>query len=32
MNAPVIGQSIKRKEDYRFLTGGGTYTDDVTLP
>lgn len=32
MNAPVIGQSIKRKEDYRFLTGTGTYTDDVTLP
>ncbi len=32
MNAPVIGQSIKRKEDFRFLTGTGTYTDDVTLP
>ncbi len=32
MNAPVIGQSIKRKEDLRFLTGGGTFTDDVTLP
>jgi carbon-monoxide dehydrogenase large subunit len=32
MNAPVIGQSIKRKEDYRFLTGAGTYTDDVTIP
>jgi carbon-monoxide dehydrogenase large subunit len=27
-----IGQSIKRKEDQRFLTGRGTYTDDVTLP
>ena len=30
MNAPYIGQSIKRKEDQRFLTGGGTYTDDVS--
>ncbi len=30
MNA--IGRSVKRKEDYRFLTGAGTYTDDVTLP
>src|SRR5438105_5393839 len=28
----TIGQSIKRKEDARFLTGAGTYTDDVTLP
>ena len=28
----VIGASVKRKEDYRFLTGAGTYTDDVTLP
>ena len=27
-----IGQSVKRKEDYRFLTGEGTYTDDVVLP
>jgi aerobic carbon-monoxide dehydrogenase large subunit len=24
-----IGQSVRRKEDYRFLTGGGRYTDDV---
>ena len=24
-----IGQSIRRKEDYRFLTGAGQYTDDV---
>ena len=31
MNAPYIGQSIKRKEDQRFLTGGGTYTDDVSV-
>ncbi len=31
MNAPYIGQSIQRKEDQRFLTGEGTYTDDVTV-
>src|SRR5437867_10959463 len=24
-----IGQSIRRKEDKRFLTGGGQFTDDV---
>ena len=31
MNAPkegFIGQSIKRREDARFLTGRGQYTDD----
>ena len=28
----TIGVSVKRKEDYRFLTGAGTYTDDVSLP
>jgi aerobic carbon-monoxide dehydrogenase large subunit len=27
-----IGQSLKRREDYRFLTGAGNYTDDVVLP
>jgi carbon-monoxide dehydrogenase large subunit len=27
----LIGASIERKEDYRFLTGSGTYTDDVQL-
>src|SRR3954462_2947741 len=32
MNAPLIGARIQRKEDYRFLTGAGQYTDDVTLP
>ncbi len=25
----VMGQSVRRKEDYRFLTGSGQYTDDV---
>lgn len=28
----VIGQSIKRKEDLRFLTGKGKYTDDIVRP
>ncbi|MCC7483635.1 MAG: xanthine dehydrogenase family protein molybdopterin-binding subunit [Burkholderiales bacterium] len=32
MNAPLIGQPVKRKEDARFLTGAGQYTDDVALP
>ena len=27
-----IGARIERKEDARFLTGAGQYTDDVTLP
>ena len=31
MNAPLIGARITRKEDYRFLTGAGQYTDDVAL-
>lgn len=28
---PYIGESLKRKEDYRFLTGAGQYTDDIVL-
>jgi carbon-monoxide dehydrogenase large subunit len=32
MNAPLMGARIQRKEDYRFLTGAGQYTDDVALP
>ncbi len=27
-----IGAAVKRKEDYRLLTGNGTYTDDITRP
>ena len=27
-----IGASVKRKEDARFLTGRGRYTDDINLP
>src|SRR5690349_13362332 len=30
--AGPIGARIERKEDARFLTGAGQYTDDVTLP
>ena len=35
MNAPVfegIGASVKRKEDLRFLSGRGQYTDDINRP
>src|SRR5262245_12369714 len=32
MNAPLIGARVARKEDYRFLTGAGQYTDDVQVP
>lgn len=28
---PHIGEALKRKEDYRFLTGSGQYTDDIQL-
>ena len=27
-----IGKGLKRKEDFRFLTGQGQYTDDVHFP
>ncbi len=30
-NLPHIGDALRRKEDYRFLTGAGNYTDDITL-
>jgi carbon-monoxide dehydrogenase large subunit len=32
MAAPLVGQSVKRKEDFRFITGQGRYTDDLTKP
>ncbi|HXX29110.1 MAG TPA: molybdopterin cofactor-binding domain-containing protein [Myxococcaceae bacterium] len=28
----MIGKALKRREDPRFITGRGTYTDDVKLP
>jgi carbon-monoxide dehydrogenase large subunit len=30
-NSP-IGKSVLRREDYRFLTGAGQFTDDIVLP
>jgi len=30
--ASLIGQPLKRREDARFLTGAGQYTDDIVLP
>ncbi|MEO6444328.1 MAG: molybdopterin cofactor-binding domain-containing protein [Gemmatimonadaceae bacterium] len=30
--APLIGSSPKRKEDGRFITGTGRYTDDINMP
>jgi aerobic carbon-monoxide dehydrogenase large subunit len=32
MTASLIGARVQRKEDYRFLTGAGQFTDDVALP
>jgi len=31
MTSSLIGSRVERKEDYRFLTGSGTYTSDVSL-
>ena len=28
----LVGQSVKRKEDFRFITGQGRYTDDFVKP
>ncbi|HSW18918.1 MAG TPA: xanthine dehydrogenase family protein molybdopterin-binding subunit [Ramlibacter sp.] len=28
---PHIGEAVRRKEDLRFLTGAGQYTDDINL-
>ncbi len=30
MTATLVGKSVKRKEDFRFITGRGQYTDDLT--
>jgi carbon-monoxide dehydrogenase large subunit len=32
MSATGIGAPVKRKEDQRFITGKGRYTDDINLP
>src|SRR4029079_19777157 len=31
MNDTGIGARVKRKEDHRFITGRGRYTDDINL-
>src|SRR5438445_1218376 len=28
----TIGTPVRRREDYRLLAGGGTYTDDINRP
>jgi carbon-monoxide dehydrogenase large subunit len=32
MSATGIGAAVRRKEDFRFITGKGQYTDDITRP
>ena len=32
MSATGIGAAVRRKEDLRFITGRGQYTDDVIRP
>ncbi|MGB9000732.1 MAG: xanthine dehydrogenase family protein molybdopterin-binding subunit [Pseudolabrys sp.] len=32
MSATGIGAAVRRKEDFRFITGNGQYTDDVIRP
>ena len=32
MTETGIGASVRRTEDFRFLTGSGTYTDDINRP
>ncbi len=32
MSATGIGAAVRRKEDQRFITGKGQYTDDINRP
>ena len=32
MNDKGIGAAVRRVEDQRFITGGGTYVDDLDFP
>ena len=32
MSATGIGAAVRRKEDHRFITGKGQYTDDINRP
>ena len=29
---PYVGQSLRRREDIKFVTGNGRYVDDIKLP
>src|SRR5262249_53732304 len=29
---PIVGAAVRRKEDFRFITGKGHYTDDISRP
>ena len=31
MSETGIGAAVKRTEDFRFLTGNGTYVDDINV-
>lgn len=31
-STPYVGQSLRRREDLRFLSGNGRYVDDIKLP
>src|SRR4029077_6244132 len=31
-STPYVGQSLRRREDIKFLTGKGRYVDDIRLP
>ena len=32
MTSTGIGAAVRRKEDHRFITGKGRYTDDINRP
>lgn len=32
MSATGLGKSVRRREDFRFITGRGQYTDDIARP
>ena len=31
-SAPFVGRSLRRREDFKFLSGKGRYVDDIKLP
>lgn len=31
-STPYVGQSLRRREDIKFLTGNGHHVDDIMLP